>query len=68
MTPPHSQLITRLTDATINVLIGVLFGEEIFVPGISGPTPSATTFAERWSRRTGFARELKSSKSKVSYL
>ncbi|HWL07728.1 MAG TPA: GNAT family N-acetyltransferase [Planctomicrobium sp.] len=52
MTPPHNLLITRLTDAAINVLIGVLVDEEISVPGISGLTPSAATFAEQWSRRT----------------
>ncbi|HEX4141957.1 MAG TPA: GNAT family N-acetyltransferase [Pirellulales bacterium] len=58
MTPPHHLVISRLSDSAVECLANDLLTAEAPIPGVAGPSTSATRFAETWSRLTHQNRSL----------
>ncbi len=58
MTPPHSLVVSAMAGAAIQCLADFLRNDDAPIPGVAGPSPAATAFAEAWSRATGRSRTL----------
>ena len=52
-TPPHQVGVTALPEAAIEPLVASLRETYLNLPGIAGPEPTATAFAEAWTARFG---------------
>lgn len=54
-TPPYQIALTELPLDTVEMLVRDVAGVYRSLPGVGGPEPQATRFAEEWSARTGGA-------------
>jgi hypothetical protein len=52
-TPPHQVGVTELPAAAVEPLVASLRETYLNLPGVSGPEPTATAFAEAWTARFG---------------
>ena len=52
MTPPRHLMMTAASSAAVSALVGHLRAQQIDVPGIGAPTPTAETFAAQWCGNT----------------
>jgi predicted GNAT family acetyltransferase len=52
-TPPHHVGVTALPPAAIEPLVASLRESYLNLPGVSGPEPTATAFAEAWTATFG---------------
>jgi uncharacterized protein len=52
-TPPHHVGVTELPEAAIEPLVGSLRETYLNLPGVAGPEPTASAFAEAWTARFG---------------
>ena len=52
-TPPHQVGVTELPPAAIEPLVASLRETYLNLPGVAGPEPTATAFAEAWTARFG---------------
>jgi uncharacterized protein len=52
-TPPHQVGVTELPAAAVEPLVASLRETYLNLPGVSGPEPTATAFADAWTARFG---------------
>jgi RimJ/RimL family protein N-acetyltransferase len=52
-TPPHQVGVTELPAAAIEPLVASLRENYLNLPGVAGPEPTATAFADAWTARFG---------------
>jgi len=52
-TPPHQVGMTALPEAAIEPLVTSLRESYLNLPGVAGPEPTATAFADAWTARYG---------------
>ena len=52
-TPPHQVGVTELPEAAIEPLVASLRETYLNLPGVAGPEPTATAFADAWTARFG---------------
>jgi RimJ/RimL family protein N-acetyltransferase len=52
-TPPHQVGVTEMPAAAVDALVTSLRETYSNLPGVAGPEPTATAFAERWTARFG---------------
>jgi RimJ/RimL family protein N-acetyltransferase len=52
-TPPHQVGVTELPAAAIEPLVASLRETYLNLPGVAGPEPTATAFADAWTARFG---------------
>jgi len=52
-TPPHQVGVTALPAAAIEPLVASLRESYLNLPGVAGPEPTATAFADAWTARFG---------------
>lgn len=57
-TPPHNLIVTQASEKELEVLANHIFDTGLDVPGVVGPTESASIFADKWSKMTGKNQKL----------
>ncbi len=57
-TPPHNLIVTQASEKELELLANHIFDSGLDLPGVVGPTVSASIFADKWSKMTGKNQKL----------
>lgn len=57
-TPPHNLIVTQASEKELELLANHIFDSGLDLPGVVGPSVSASFFANKWSKMTGKNQKL----------